>query len=205
MRNETAELSGAIIGDGWINSKKSNLFISGHPTEDKEYYDNRIVRLMEKTLKRKIKTTAFPYWGTYGIGIYRKKEIERFIRLGIPVGKKSTKIDVPEAIKKSGEEIQRSFLRGLFDTDGTIYFMKQKDEYKRPRIRIASISKNLIKSVKNMSKQFGITPSNPSPNKTSERRPNRMYIFEINRLQDIERWFLVIKPSNPKHRTKYKL
>lgn len=205
MKKEVAELCGAIIGDGWIDARKSNLFISGHPTEDREYYDKRIVQLLEKKFGRKIETAEFPYWGTYGVGIYRKKEVQKFIQLGIPTGKKGTLVDIPTEIKTSNIQTKKNFIRGLFDTDGTVYFMKQNGKYTRARLRIASISKELINSVKSISKQLGMRYSNPSPNKTGKGRPNKMYIFEINRKDDIDKWFSVIKPSNPKHLTKYML
>jgi intein/homing endonuclease len=205
MRKCIAELCGAIIGDGWIQSNQRNLFISGHPTEDLDYYNCRVVQLLEEILGRNVDPKKFKGWGTYGVGIYRFEEINRFVNLGIPIGKKGTDVEVPQKISDSNKEAKKAFLRGLFDTDGTIYFMKQNGKYSRPRLRIASISKRLIEEVKKMSEDLGIEYSNPSPNKEGKGKPNKVYIFEINKKASIEKWFLDIKPENPKHFTKFKL
>ncbi len=206
MNENEAELCGMIIGDGWIQRNKKGLFMSGDPIEDKEYYEKRVVQLFKTFLKRSIKARNFEYWKTYGIGIYRKKEIKKFIEMDIPIGKKGTEIIIPKEIMKSNVNVQKAFLRGLFDTDGTIYPMKQKERYSRARLRIASISKRLIDDVKLISRKIGVHHSNPSPsNARGKRVPNKSYIFEINKINDIRKWFTMIKPKNPKHITKFKL
>ena len=205
MKTETAELCGALIGDGWIQKNGNAMFISGYQTEDREYYGKRIVQLLRTTLGREIRPRKFPYWNTYGIGIYRNAEIKKFIGFGMPTGKKGTKTDIPKIIQKSDIENKKAFLRGLFDTDGTMYPMRQNGKYTRLRLRISLISGKLINSVKMICDELGIKYSNPSPRKVGKRRPNKTYIFEINKKDSIEKWFSIVKSQNPKHTTKFYL
>ena len=48
--------------------------------------------------------------------------IQRFFTVffGIPVGKKSDKVIVPQSIRESSRKIKMSFLNGVLDTDGCI-------------------------------------------------------------------------------------
>jgi len=127
-RISAAELCGIIIGDGWIQSNEKNLFIAGNPTEDKEYYDLRITELFNN-LSIKITPKIFPYWKVYGIGIYSKEKIKKFLDLEIPKGKKCLTAQVPSWIFKSEASIKSAFLRGLFDTDGGLSCQKDYTKY----------------------------------------------------------------------------
>jgi hypothetical protein len=46
---EIAEILGTFIGDGWIESDKDALYVTGNPTEDKDYYDKLLRSLILKT------------------------------------------------------------------------------------------------------------------------------------------------------------
>lgn len=71
IQPELAEICGAIMGDGWIESRGHALYIAGHPTEDKDYYDFHLAPLVSKVLF-KVKTKEYKYWSVYGIHIYNK-------------------------------------------------------------------------------------------------------------------------------------
>lgn len=47
---EIAEICGAIIGDGWIESRGNALYIAGNKIEDKDYYDYYLAPLISKVL-----------------------------------------------------------------------------------------------------------------------------------------------------------
>ena len=202
-----SEICGAIIGDGWIQSNESGLFITGNMVEDKLYYDNCIVPLINKELNLNLKAKPFPYWRTYGISIYKKSIIRMFLNLGLPKGNKAKIAHIPTSFKRK-KEFFISVLRGIFDTDGSIYFMKdpnkQNSLHARPRIRITSISKKLIEDIKDLSEKLGIKHSNPSPGKWSG-SPNSNYIFEINRIDSISKWLNIVKTNNPAHQTNIRI
>lgn len=198
-----SEICGALMGDGWIQSNESNLFIAGNPKEDKFYYDNHLVPLINKELNLNIKARLFPYWRVYGISIHRKSIIKIFLNVGIPKGRKARIVRIPSVFKKS-KNLFLPLLRGIFDTDGSIYFMRgnpKNDFHIRPRLRITSVSKKLIEDIKTLSRSIEIKHSNPKALKWGK-NPNPSYIFEINRVESISRWFKLIGTKNPVHQTK---
>ena len=92
---EIAEIFGAFIGDGWIESDKDALYITGSPTEDKEYYDKHLGPLFSKHFTL-VNPKKFTYWGVYGIVTYKKEVINKAIILGFQVGHKSLVAKIPE-------------------------------------------------------------------------------------------------------------
>lgn len=201
-----SEICGSIIGDGWIQSNGKNLFITGNLTEDKKYYDNHLAPLIRKELKIDLQPRSFLYWRTYGVGIYKKEIIKQFLELGMLQGEKASRTFIPDKFKRN-KKYFIPLLRGIFDTDGSIYFMrdpnpKRKSSFHvRPRIRIACISKRLIDDIKFLSKNIGIKHSNPSPfNWKNDKNP--VYIFEINEKSSIQKWLNLIGTKNPVHQTK---
>lgn len=208
-----AELCGAIIGDGWIQSNEQNFFLAGDPIEDKEYYDKHISKIITELIAP-VKPKHFPYWQVYGIGIYNKSIIKKLLALEIPKGKKAKTALVPSWIINSNEKVIKSFLRGLFDADGCVFCQKAYGKYNNEfdlnyhskiRLRITSISSQLIEDVFLLCKKIGlrITKIKIKGGFRYNRLCNDVHILNINELKSIERWFKEIKPSNSKHTTKY--
>lgn len=202
-----SEICGTIIGDGWIQSNERNMFITGSPTEDKPYYDNYLVQLINNELNLDLKAKLFSSWRTYGVGIYKKDIIRKFLSLGIPKGKKAKIVTIPQVFKER-KKLLIPLLRGIFDTDGSIYFMKDPNTnsilHTRPRLRITSVSERLIANIKELSTKFNIKHSNPSALIWGN-NPNPSHIFEINRINSIEKWLKVVGTNNPVHQTKIKI
>ena len=48
MNVEIAEILGAFIGDGWIESSLNSIYITGDKIEDKDYYDNFLAPIFSK-------------------------------------------------------------------------------------------------------------------------------------------------------------
>jgi len=213
-KKRIAELCGAIIGDGWIEGREKGFFIAGDPIDDKEYYDNNMRELIKDVLNIDVITKEFPYWGVYGISIYKGKIIKKLLKLGLPKGKKANSAFIPSWILKSKEEIALSFIRGLFDSDGCIFFQKDYTRYakdfnakyhSKARLRISSISEMLINQLFDLSKKHGFKCLKRRIKRGFKNNRNNkdVFIFEINELNSLKKWFGVIRPSNPKHTTKY--
>jgi DNA-binding transcriptional regulator WhiA len=97
-----------------------------------------------------------------------------------------------EALSKKilrNKELKRHFLRGLFDTDGTIY--KKYGNYAQIGLRI--YNENVFNSVLSFLKQFNFKPS-------ANRKFNYIYIHSQ---RDIRKFFKEIGSSNPKHIVRY--
>jgi len=115
INSEVAEILGAFLGDGWIESRKKTAYILGNKEEDKPYYDNYLSPLFLKNFKH-VKVKLFEKWNVYGIVIYRKRIIENLINLGFLVGKKCYNASIPEKfLNQKNEKVYSAINFILFD------------------------------------------------------------------------------------------
>ncbi|MBI2507379.1 hypothetical protein HYV89_00310 [Candidatus Woesearchaeota archaeon] len=199
---ELSEISGIHSGDGHLRRDKE-LEISGS-FEEKEYYDTRVIPLFNNFFNLSIKGRFFTSKGTYGFWVVNKEIGNTLKEIGFPSGNKTKTVKVPNIILKSNNSsIRRSFLRGLFDTDGCMSFNKRiynKNHFKKtknfyPTILIVSISKNLIKGVDLLCKKEGFESKVylHIPKKKTE---NIRYIMQISGEKSLLDWMEKISPKN---------
>ncbi|MFA6064777.1 MAG: hypothetical protein WCW44_00725 [archaeon] len=127
MTPDLAEICGIHAGDGYLRRRgsKFELDLSGN-VDEKEYYDNHVVPLFERTFGIKIKPRFFYPRNTYGFLICKREVCEFIHSFGFPYGKKTLTVGVPKQIFESKNiEIIYGFIRGVFDTDGTLSFRKR--------------------------------------------------------------------------------
>lgn len=157
---ELAEVCGIHAGDGHLRNKNYNreLDISGS-IEEKVYYRNEVIPLFSKVFQTTVRGRPFPKRSTYGFIIREKKVIEKMHLLGFPYGRKSQIVSVPKFIMKTRNlRIKCAFLRGLFDTDGSLSFKRSTGKYcefKRthhyyPVINITTTSRCLFDETKEL-------------------------------------------------------
>jgi hypothetical protein len=206
-----AELAGAFAGDGWISkgNKGLTLFISGNPKDEKPYY-KRIRFLFKKIFQITVNPRPFPYWGTFGVMVCKKEIINSFFSIGFNCGKKALTVKVPNKIQKN-KKLFSYFIRGLFDTDGCIYFQKsynknasiwQKSVRHIPTVFFTSMSKELIDSTYKMNKALGLEFRYDKP---TVPRYSKSFCYRI-RLQGkkkVKRFFRIVKPKSKKHLDKF--
>ena len=126
MNENLAEFVGAMIGDGCLTiarrqGKKDQelALLTGHIRNDFEYY-TRIIRPIirenfgvEGYLKRRVKDNC--------IELIMSKSIHQFLRgLDFPIGVKYDNLQIPKSIF-GDKRLAKACLRGIFDTDGSIY------------------------------------------------------------------------------------
>jgi intein/homing endonuclease len=211
---EIAEICAAIIGDGWIESSEKGLYLTGHPIDDKEYYDFHMAPLFTKNFI-KVKPKLYPYWKVYGFGTYKKKIITRMINLGVKKGHKANTVTFPNWIF-SKKEFMISALRGIFDTDGNFHCKKcygkydnkfRKKYHCQPRILINSTSKRLIFQIIHIMKKLELHPERiktREKNFSGGKNNKESYFVKLNKLNEIKLWFEELKlSSNKKHISKY--
>jgi hypothetical protein len=154
---ELAEEIGMNIGDGFLSDKKKEYRLKGNKNE-KGYYDYFVKPLYKKLFNLDLNIKE--YETTYGFELYSKafwlfkNEI-----LGIPAGRKNN-INLPEIIKVNDKRILVSFIRGLFDTDGSISFTQSYGDYVNyyPTISLTLKSKNLMFGVYDILAMLGLKP-----------------------------------------------
>lgn len=215
---EIAEFLGWHLGDGCISTSKGRYeyALTGDITEEYLFYQNIIVPRFNKIFKNFLKEPVFlkkhTSVGICGIYLFNKKFVS-FLRRDFNL-KSGKKIDVriPSLIKT---ESQKScFLRGLFDTDGSIYFCKSYVKRKNkslyeifhyePKIKLATISRELIDQVREILMELGFSPRLYKPRR-QKRNENLMYALVLDIKKDTRKWIKEIGFKNTKHSTKVKI
>ncbi len=205
MNERLSELVGAIIGDGnlWTDGEyRYRVDINGHPTLDGEYhyYLSKIIRA---EFDRKTGTQIRPH--ELVLRTQSKKVFDFLTKeLGLPYGfGKGKKVTIPDKIFLSDWNILKCCIRGIADTDGSLFFARKKnyrDDY--PSIEISTTSKNLAIQMKEVliSKGFRVGFRKQVP---IEEKWNTRYIISLNGEKMLEKWMIEICFSNPRHYRKY--
>lgn len=157
MSEELAEEMGMHFGDGFLSSYRYDYRLKGNPMDEREYYNNYIKPLYKKLYNLDIFPKEYGY--SFGFEI-KSKALWQFKSkvLGIKTGDKKD-IYIPEALKINDLPILCSFIRGLFDTDGCLYFRSNYGYEKYyPTITLNLASPNLIKNVGEILSMLGFQP-----------------------------------------------
>jgi intein/homing endonuclease len=211
---DLAELMGIHIGDGCIseNDRYSEYYLGGDITEEKEYHDTWVGplfnrKIMQRLFKRDVNYKEHPKVGVYGFYIFDKKLVDFFNKeLGIKSGPKIN-MGIPQRVISNNHLLKR-FIRGLFDTDGSLYFDKncsaKSPTNNKPVIKLGTVSERLVLEVFNSLKRFGLHPRMKKPYK-GKRDKNVVYTVLIYRKADIEFFIHKIGFKNIKHSSKWLL
>ena len=143
-----AELIGILLGDGHISPSQVLVNLGSKETD----YARHVMGLLEAvfSVPAKISYRSQGYVDVY-IG---SVEIIRFLKeMGLCSHKVREQVGVPDWILKS-QEYQRACLRGLFDTDGSIYSLRHGWQ-----ISFCNRSMRLLRDVRVMLLNCGIHPS----------------------------------------------
>jgi len=211
MRSEKlAELLGNSMGDGSLEYAKRKRFqLRGHETEDREHYQKFIIPTFNEIIAlplagKTVGTITDHKRNSYGISIESKVVVEFLKNHGLPTGDKK-ELSIPVWIRQN-EKFLKAFLRGLFDTDGSIYFSKnysaKSNHHKATRLVLGMTSKKLINQIHKSLLSMGFHPYliKPFKSKTNKRYAYRV---QISKKEDIIKWVEEIGFSNSKHMTKY--
>ena len=115
ITEDFAEIVGILAGDGTV-SKSGLIDVTGSSVEEEAYHRSRIAKLFQSVFNRNVRSKI-----TSSIidSSFTSIDIARFLNsLGIPLGKKAN-LKMPKKIKVS-RKLSTAYLRGLFDTDGTV-------------------------------------------------------------------------------------
>jgi len=194
------EVLGAFIGDGYYNSYKQGSYLiqfAGNTSLDMNYYKNIIIPYIQSIFPN---VKPNPYFiikdNCLWVSFYSKALFNLFNkRFNFPIGKKCYTVRIPYEILQSDDKFIRATIRGIFDTDGCIFFDKRKI-YKSsyPRITFQTSSYDLYVQLKDyLSKDFSLY--------TSE-RPKRKFYIEIYGHPQLNKWMSLIGFSNSRHLNK---
>lgn len=200
LNKNICEFIGAVIGDGCLdgyldarNNSKYHIFITGDAILDNNY--------LTKVLPAKLNEfNLSPY-------IYYRKDCNAMIlnffskklfyfftnRLDFVPGNKTFSVRIPDEIMQSDPELVFATIRGVFDTDGTIFFDKRKSYVKPyPRIALQTVSKPLFLQLKNfLQNYFSLY--------IFENSKRNAYHIEIYGHAQLNKWMKLIGFSNNRH------
>ncbi len=188
---ELCEFIGAFAGDGFTNcyGHVNIVDFAGHAILDREYYDKTIIPIAKKLFSIDtcgIYTRKNGLW----VNFHSKRLFEMLTqRFKLPAGVKFDKVLIPQEILDSTPENITAVLRGMFDTDGCVFFDKRK-VYKVPYLRICLTMKNppILNQVVEQLAKLGV-----------HGHLSRGRDVHIISRDDIKKFLHVVGFSNPKH------
>ena len=194
-----AEVVGIYIGDGHIyrEGNKFQIGFTGSPKTDIELFEKLkilIKKEWEKDIKFKIRAN--------GLRIaFRSKEISNFLinELGLFYGEgKCEKVRIPEIIFNNWN-LAKYTIRGIMDTDGTVFVSKKPGIERYPTMEITTTSVFLANQLREILSKKGFRVANirKSLSKLSKRYAYRVPLYGRD---NIKKWINEIGFSN-----KYKL
>jgi len=190
------EFIGALIGDGFHNMYQAGHYViqfTGDLRLDYAYY-NQTIMPSARILFDNINPYIIRKGNTLRINFMSKRLFCMLKnRFRIPQGKKAYSVRIPEEILNSNDRLLiYATIRGIFDTDGCIYF-DERLCYKKPypRITLQISNKGLFHQLKEiLKKDFTLYAS---------ARTKRKFYIEIYGHQQLDKWLSLIGFSNPRH------
>jgi hypothetical protein len=209
---DIGELLGIYVGDGTMSKNSGNgaIVSVSASAEEKEWLEH-VVELFGRIFH--CHPTVRWHTNMYRIQIGVDKICKFFQEMGFPIGKKTLTVRCPEYVLNiDNVEVFKVFLKGNFDSDGSLCFERNKryGEFKRthhycPRIFLASISRDFILTdLATMLDALGFRYSvyKKPPGKKGK---HPIYVITIKGAEQLDRWMKEIGSSNPVHLTKYQV
>ncbi len=195
---ELAEFIGVMLGDGNLNKIKAykvgtyEARIVGDSRHDKEYLENYVSNLIEDLFKIKTRIYKSPNQNAIVINAQGKKLVEFLESRGlIPGNKIRSQVTIPKWIKEN-KSFLRVCLRGLYDTDGSVYKLTNQNSF---QFSFRNYNTTLLKDVREALISLGINPSQIS--KGNE--------ITITKKSELRKFLNGIGFSNSKHLNKVKM
>ena len=210
ITKELAEFLGIMTGDGSVNkytfknytSIDYSISITCSFSDDREYVDNFVIPLIYEIFNIKLQSIKLKNQNSIRI-ITRSKGLFYFLKdIGFNIGPKNN-IEIPSFIL-SNREFLIPFIRGLFDTDGSVALKKN---YKYPVISLKQKSRRIIEQLEVILKEMGFSMYVEYDVIVNDKRwfsskGSRIY---ISGRRNLKKWIDIIGFSNPKHMRKAKI
>ena len=178
---DLAEFFGIMFGDGHVSHFQVVVSLGNKEEKYAKYIRLLIKKIFKTNVKISLRNNGYRdiYLGSVDV-------ISWLLRQGLVHNKVKSQVDVPLWIFSKNNFMQ-GFLKGFFDTDGSVYKLKYGIQ-----ISFCNRSLPILKSLQLMLKKLEYNPSSIS-----------LYNMYLTRREDVKRFFEEIKPSNPKHVSRY--
>jgi intein/homing endonuclease len=182
-----AEFIGIMMGDGTVSHY--HIGITLNATDDKEYvrYVSKLIKrlfdLAPKIYKRKNKNAVV-------LTVARKLLVDYLHGLGLPIGNKIRQnLDIPAWIRNN-PRYARACVRGLMDTDGSVFLHSytSKDKiYAYKKFSFTSASPILLQTVHHILSENNVRSNVSGTN------------LRIGSIASVRQYVSIINTHNPKH------
>lgn len=177
---------GIMSGDGYLyNSIRIHqLEIYLNLTED-IFYLNHVKKLIKKLFNVHPKTRPRKEKGTFDITINSKAIVTFIEKIGFPNGKKNGKLKIPIWILKN-RSFLIAYLRGIIDTDGSLFFAK-RGTYKKnsyPVIEVKILDEKFVKEIYLVFKKLGFVCN------------SSQFKIQLNGQKNLQKWIRIINTDN---------
>ncbi len=178
---DLAEFFGVMLGDGHISHFQMIVHLGTKEASYADYICLLIKKIFNTNAKIAIRKTKYRdvYVGSTSITTWLLKE-------GLVHNKVVSQVDIPKWIFTKPKFMER-FLRGFFDTDGSVYKLKFGIQ-----ISLTNYSYPMLISLQKMLFKLGYDPSEIST--------HRIY---LTRISDVKKFFVEIQPKNKKHQERF--
>lgn len=195
------EFYGALFGDGWLSRlkykcKTINLIgFSGNAKKDRPYFV-----YLQKNIKELFNRTGYlkerPKYNAIELTFNHKDLIKKLNEeINFPIGQKYN-LQIPKPILDLGSLKTNFILRGVFDTDGCLYFDKTPVGRPYPCISIVLKEHILIGQIKASLIQQGFKVQHRIRNNGAEE-------IKLKGLKQVNKWMKEIGSSNKRNLDKY--
>jgi hypothetical protein len=188
-----AEFAGIVMGDGGITRRQVTVTL--HHKDDKEY--GEFVSVLIKKLFGVQPSRYHDSEDSVNNYVVSRSRLVQFCveKLGLKIGNKvKQQIDIPDWIKQD-KKFRIACVRGLVDTDGSVFTHTYKVNgkwYGYKKLDFSSMSQPLRHSVHEILKDIGFNPRF-AQNKS----------VRLDSIADMKRYFQIINSHNPKHLRRY--
>ena len=197
---ELCEFVGAFIGDGFTGHYGSYYLTQfiGDARCEWEYFSRRLAPIAQRLFN------VAPHFkvreNTLYMSFYSKSLYSLFTeRFQMPPGRKNLIVKIPGEIIKKGQNFVTATLRGIADTEGTIYFdLRPIYKVPYPRIQICTTSLPLAHQIRKLLEEleFSIYV------REDKRRVSPVSHIEVYGSSQLLKWLREIGFSNTKHLNK---
>jgi len=196
ISEEEAELIGIILGDGYIYQKDNHyrFGFTGNPHTDCEYYQHLRALICSVTGKdARVTLRARGLRIVVNSKDYVKRLTDFF---GLPFGKhKDRRISIPARIAEDWE-LAKHTIRGLVDTDGSVFTADKPGSPNYPTIELNTTSELLAIQLKQLLEEQGFRVTKVwSYRSVVSTTP--LFKIALNGKKNLEKWIRDIGFSNP--------
>ncbi len=186
----TSEFIGAILGDGNIYDRRPYYVeMCGNPINDLDYYKQVLLPIVSNELGKNPR--LYLRDGGLRFRINQKSFVKWLKEIGLPAGEAKGSATIPNFIASSRKLLARC-IRGLYDTDGSVYFDRRHAYLKPyPRTELQMTNEALLEQVDRVLDQMEI--------RHSLVRRRASLSLETAGVESLGRYLQTIGFSNPYH------